>query len=647
MSFREGGSGRNLSTSRSPSPDPDLVKFLKDQNATTTSSTEEAYHRKLRIAAGGVSHAKNRVQREREEAERRKKEEEEYAAVAYREFVEDMQVDGRSRGGRRDGDTTKERSKTKERSTGFVRAGGSAYTPDSVKHKNQGRNSSSILASHSKSIERDQAFNVEEDETGLDKVQSTEKDMPPKRKGAMQNFLGELQRDQARREERLRSRISEKDSISSLLARETGRDGARETHDPNSTNVCILNLPGYVSEQTLGEYFSYFGDIASVKIMWPKMEDARMVMTSNGVSARETKHEGATGFVNFMYKSDAEHAYKQIEGSQWRGCLLRTGWGKSLSRPFEPMFFKSNRSKKDFESEQKSNEPIEHSTSTAIRFKRSRSPGSIPHRRKRPQESFSQKSRFDDDGYASFYSTDSEEESERENLQKQTEVFGEAARARFDAMLRSLTGRRERIARVMLFALEYAHCAKEITDRLIQSLLVPSTPLPRKLARLHAISDILHNCSAPASSAWRYRSLFESRMEKVFLHWGDISNAFQGRIKREACKDMLRQLLNVWETWLIFDVKQIENWRENVERGSVTSMNAATALKDDDGDDHESIEDIDGEDIDGENIDGEDIDGEDIDGEDIDGEDIDGEDIDGEDIDGEDIDGEDIDGEDM
>lgn len=617
------------SNSKSPSPDPDLMKYLEEQNVSNSSLPSEAY-RKQRIAAGGIIYAtKNRVQREREEVERKKREEEEYAAIAYREFVKDMQGDtksgwhGYSQGGRN------QVHSNQERSSGFVRAGGSVYTPEAVKRKESGSHDSSTSAYMVKSIEKVKAFDTEEDEHC--RVQEVEKEPIPKRKGAMQDFLGELQRDQARREERLRSRVSESDSISSLLARESRKNESSESHDPRSTNVCILNLPGNVSEDKLGEYFSYFGDVASVKIMWPRMEEARMVMTSNGISVRETKHEGATGFVNFMYKSDAELAHRQIEGSLWKGCLLRTGWGKCLPRPFEPIFSKSDRNKMEFEREQRSKEqPVQHDDQAHVRLKRSRSPGSIPHRRQRPRKDSSSKDDFfDDDGYASFYSTDSEEEIEREKIQKQADLFGKVAKARFDAMLRSLNGRRERIARIMLFALEHAYCARAISDRLIESLLVPLTPIPRKLARIHVISDILHNCSAPASSAWRYRSLFESRLERVFLHWGDVANSFPGRIKREACKDMARQLLDVWESWLIFDAKRLSQWRECVERGSSTTNNCVVDTGPSSnfnlrkGEEREYIEDIDGEAIDDEDIVEANEEVENIDGEAI--EDIDGE----------------------
>lgn len=106
----------------------------------------------------------------------------------------------------------------------------------------------------------------------------------------------------------------------------------------------------------------------------------------------------------------------------------------------------------------------------------------------------------------------------------------------------------------------------QVSARLIASILVPTTPLPRKLARLYTVSDILHNSTV--SGAWRYRSLFESRLDAVFMHWGDVANSFAGRIKREACKDMARAILSVWETWLVFETARLALWRSHIEQGS-------------------------------------------------------------------------------
>ncbi len=62
-------------------------------------------------------------------------------------------------------------------------------------------------------------------------------------------------------------------------------------------------------------------------------------------------------------------------------------------------------------------------------------------------------------GYNSIYSTDSAEESEREHGRKHE--LGKLARRRFEAMLRTLSGRRGEMARCMAFSLEHAEAAAE------------------------------------------------------------------------------------------------------------------------------------------------------------------------------------------
>lgn len=518
------------SGSSSPSPDPELVRFLAQQARPASPDTEAL--RKQRIAAGGVSHIKSRHRREREEAERRRKEEEEDAARAYREFVEDMQ------GGPTTAGRTGDQTRHGHRQPGFVRAGGSAYAPLSAQQTVQDEQQSA----RKKEDERSGggAFGDETDELeALEAEKRSSRELPGKRKGAMQDFLGELQRDQARREERLRERVSESTSVSSLLAQEMQKNiGPRDENDPHSSNVCVLNLPANVSEASMGEYFSYYGDVASVKIMWPRTEPALQAPIGHGLSARTTRHEGATGFVNFMRREDAQVAYKEIDGSRWAGSVLHTGWSRSLPKPARPLFPKSIRSKMAHEAEVSAH-TNDSSRRTETRKRRSsRSPSSRHHRRQWPRSesptthvrtrvrteegeevektilSVANRVReygpgfeammrereaanplfaflreqhapghelyrslvdatyvpkltpkaFSDEGYASLYSSDTEEESEWDRLsgQNRKDVLGNAAGRRLDAMLRSLTLRRERIAHVMLFAIDRAHCAEVV-----------------------------------------------------------------------------------------------------------------------------------------------------------------------------------------
>ncbi|KAJ3762814.1 hypothetical protein EV360DRAFT_34953 [Lentinula raphanica] len=157
---------------------------------------------------------------------------------------------------------------------------------------------------------------------------------------------------------------------------------------------------------------------------------------------------------------------------------------------------------------------------------------------------------FNDEGYNSVYSTDSAEESERERMRKTT--LGRLARRRFEAMLRALSGKRGEVARCMAFCLEHAEAAHEIADIIVASLLVEGTPVPRKVARLYLICDILHNSAATVPSAWKYRQEFQSRLGIVFDHLSNIYHSFPGRITAETFKKQITTVVDIWEDWIVF-----------------------------------------------------------------------------------------------
>lgn len=108
--------------------------------------------------------------------------------------------------------------------------------------------------------------------------------------------------------------------------------------------------------------------------------------------------------------------------------------------------------------------------------------------------------------------------------------FGEGSRrndkrtksrgARFDAdhfqdLLRNVDTTRASINTVMTFALDNARFAKDITYMLVQSLCVPETPWPRKLARLYCLNDILFNSNADVSQAINYRLAIQVRLPRA------------------------------------------------------------------------------------------------------------------------------------
>lgn len=184
-------------------------------------------------------------------------------------------------------------------------------------------------------------------------------------------------------------------------------------------------------------------------------------------------------------------------------------------------------------------------------------------------------------GYNSVFSTDSAEESEKERTRKTK--LGKLARKRFEAMLRSLSGSRCELARCMAFSLEHAEASNEVSlvsivmfpflcedslqvaDIIVASLVVDGTPVPRKLARLHLICDILHNSAAPLPMAWKFRQEFQSRLGLVFDHFSTIYHSFPGRITAETFKSQITGVLDIWEDWIVFPPEFTQHLRRRIE----------------------------------------------------------------------------------
>ncbi|OXG19342.1 U2-associated protein SR140 [Cryptococcus neoformans Tu259-1] len=442
----------------------------------------------------------------------------------------------------------------------------------------------------------------------------------PRGKRAMDSFLEEIKHNQNAREQKF-SQIAKKEgsSVTALAAWETGGSG----FDHESTNLFISNLPQEITEEILGLHFAKQGPVATVKIMWPRGDEA---------FSQASTRRGLTGFVSYMERKDAERAVKELDGSEWMGNSIRVGWSKPVAKPLKALFDitsdnhkrrrSRSRSRDRSPPRKKSHRSRSYSYSSSSSYSRSPSPrrtskekwlDSIPeeHRRfiktvanrvkehgkgfegvlmekerenpkfaflyddKLPdyhlyQSTLSSHHRipspppetFNDDGYASLYSSDSAEDSEKERTSKGK--LGRLARRRFEAMLRVMTGKRAEIARGMEFALKRAEAADEIADIICQSVQVDSTPVPRKIARLHLISDILHNSASPLPNVWRYRHAFEHRLPPVLAHLNTVEKslmAYSGKISADVFRGQVGNVLDIWERWIVFNTDTAELFR--------------------------------------------------------------------------------------
>ena len=86
-----------------------------------------------------------------------------------------------------------------------------------------------------------------------------------------------------------------------------------------TTNIFVGNLDPTTTEEELTDAFRRFGDLYSVKIMWPRNNDER-------------SRNRNTGFVCFMHRTDAEDAMDSLDSHDpfdtGRRLLLR--WGKNV-----------------------------------------------------------------------------------------------------------------------------------------------------------------------------------------------------------------------------------------------------------------------------------------------------------------------------
>ena len=104
----------------------------------------------------------------------------------------------------------------------------------------------------------------------------------------------------------------------------------------------------------------------------------------------------------------------------------------------------------------------------------------------------------------------------------------------------------------MLFALDHVDAAAEVSDTLVQSLLLAETPAAIKVARLFLLSDILHNSNAPQANAAAYRSHLISRLPVVVESLHDACSALDSRITAQELKRRVTAVLRAWADWFMF-----------------------------------------------------------------------------------------------
>ncbi|XP_056656187.1 U2 snRNP-associated SURP motif-containing protein-like [Monodelphis domestica] len=128
----------------------------------------------------------------------------------------------------------------------------------------------------------------------------------------------------------------------------------------------------------------------------------------------------------------------------------------------------------------------------------------------------------------------------------------EEQRDKLEEILRGLTPQKKDIGDAMVFCLNNAEAAEEIVDCITESLSILKTPLPKKIARLYLVSDVLYNSSAKAANASYYRKFFEKKLCQIFSDLNATYRTIEGHLQSEKFKQRVMTCFRAWEDWEIY-----------------------------------------------------------------------------------------------
>uniref|UniRef100_A0AAY4DCT6 U2 snRNP-associated SURP motif-containing protein n=1 Tax=Denticeps clupeoides TaxID=299321 RepID=A0AAY4DCT6_9TELE len=151
-----------------------------------------------------------------------------------------------------------------------------------------------------------------------------------------------------------------------------------------------------------------------------------------------------------------------------------------------------------------------------------------------------------------LHGTQEEEEDEEEQEGNKKGSLKEEYRDKLEEMLRGMTPRKADIAEAMLFCLNHAEAAEEIVECITESLSILKTPLPKKIARLYLVSDVLYNSSAKVANASYYRKYFESKLCQIFSDLNATYKSIQGHLQSENFKQRVMACFRAWEDWAVY-----------------------------------------------------------------------------------------------
>ena len=93
--------------------------------------------------------------------------------------------------------------------------------------------------------------------------------------------------------------------------------GSYPDGDRSTTNLYVGNISPATTEAQLAKIFARYGQLESVKIMWPRTDEER-------------RRGRNCGFVQYSKRQDACAAKDSLDGEYVDGKRIKVGWGKAV-----------------------------------------------------------------------------------------------------------------------------------------------------------------------------------------------------------------------------------------------------------------------------------------------------------------------------
>ncbi|XP_018332349.1 U2 snRNP-associated SURP motif-containing protein [Agrilus planipennis] len=125
--------------------------------------------------------------------------------------------------------------------------------------------------------------------------------------------------------------------------------------------------------------------------------------------------------------------------------------------------------------------------------------------------------------------------------------LSKSERDRLEHLIRHLTPETKKIGEVMVFCIDHAEAAEEVSECIKESLSNESTIITKKIARLYLLSDILHNCGVKVNKASFYRRAIETRLVDIMRYLKQTYDKLEGRLQAEGFKARIYRTMKAWE----------------------------------------------------------------------------------------------------